>query len=94
MPAPQRKVLARHRRNLKRRGIVRLEVRVGAQDAPLMRDVAQALADPVRQAEARAVLRAHFAGRPAVNLKDLLASAPLDGIDLERSREPGRDVDL
>jgi hypothetical protein len=30
---------------------------------------------------------------PKVSLKALLASAPLDGIDLDRSRDVGRDVD-
>ena len=35
-----------------------------------------------------------FATPARVSLKALLAAAPLDGIDLERSRDPGRDVDL
>jgi len=39
-------------------------------------------------------LRQRFAEPPKVSLKALLASAPLDGIDLERSRDAGRDVDL
>jgi len=29
-----------------------------------------------------------------LSLKELLASAPLEGIDLDRSRDLGRDVDL
>jgi hypothetical protein len=56
--------------------------------------VASALSDPSRQAEARLLLRQRFAKPPKVSLKALLAAAPLDGIDLDRSRDPGRDIDL
>jgi hypothetical protein len=31
---------------------------------------------------------------PRLGLKALLASAPLDGIDLDRSRDLGREIDL
>ncbi len=31
---------------------------------------------------------------PAPDLKALLTLAPLGGIDLERSRDPGREIDL
>ncbi len=84
--------LKRHRRRLKRRGILRVEVCVAAEDADLVRGVAGALADPERAGAARALLRAQFA--PPAGLKALLAAAPLDGIDLERSRDTGRDVAL
>jgi hypothetical protein len=47
-----------------------------------------------RQAAARTLLRQRFVEPPAVSLKELLASAPLDGVDLDRSRDLGRDVDL
>ncbi|MGT2439891.1 hypothetical protein ACU4GH_33555 [Bradyrhizobium betae] len=40
------------------------------------------------------LLRQRFAEPPHVSLKALLASAPLDGIELDRSPDPGRDVDL
>jgi hypothetical protein len=53
-----------------------------------------ALSDPSRQAEARRVLRQRFVELPKVSLKALLAAAPLDGIELDRSRDPGRDIDL
>lgn len=74
-------------------GFVRVEVKVRKGDAALVRQVAAALSDPVRQADARAVLQQRFAGRPKVSLKALLAAAPFD-FEVERSREPGRDVDL
>ena len=64
------------------------------EDAPLVRAVAAALADPERAAGARALLRGRFAPMPARSLKGLLASAPLDGVELERARDTGRAIDL
>jgi hypothetical protein len=86
--------VAEHRRRLRSRGLQRVEVRVRREDAPLVRAVAAALADPERGAEARALLRGRFAPAPARSLKEVLASAPLDGIELDRSRDTGRAVDL
>jgi hypothetical protein len=86
--------LAKHRARMERRGLVRVEVNVRKEDASLVRRVASALSDPSRQAEARRLLRQRFVEPPKVSLKALLASAPLDGIELGRSRDPGRDVDL
>ena len=86
--------LAEHRRRLRGRGLQRVEVQVRGEDAPLVRAVAAALADPGRAAEARALLRGRFAPAPARSLKDLLASAPLDGVDLDRPRDAGRAVEL
>jgi len=79
---------------LKRRGVIRLEVNVRKDDAALVRGVVQALGDPEREAEARALLRERFgAGNPA-GLKAMLAAAPLEGVDLTRERDTGRDVEL
>ncbi|WP_291849261.1 hypothetical protein [Bradyrhizobium sp.] len=86
--------LATHRARMERRGFVRVEVRVRKDDASLVRGVAAALSDPLRQSEARRLLQQRFGEPPKVSLKALLASAPLDGIDLDRSAAPGRDVDL
>ena len=94
MPKSQKTPLETFRRRLKRRGIVRVEVQVCKDDAALLRSVAQALGDPGREAEARSLLRACFATPSPVGLKALLASAPLDGIDLERPRDLGRPFDL
>ncbi len=92
---PTRKAaLTAHRQRLRSRGLQRLEVQVQGDDAPLVRAIAAALADPVRGAETRALLRGRFAPAPAVSLKALLASAPLEEIELERSRDTGRAVDL
>ncbi len=86
--------VARHRAQKARQGFVRLEVNVRKEDTGLVREVAAALSDPVRQAAARALLRQRFAKPPKLSLKALLASAPLEGIDLERSHDVGRAVDL
>ncbi|MFU8815654.1 MAG: hypothetical protein ACNA7W_09930 [Pseudomonadales bacterium] len=86
--------MASYRRRMKQQGFVRVEVHVREEDAPLLRSVARALADAERAGEARALLRSHFMPPPAKGLKDLLAAAPLDGFDLDRSRDTGRDVDL
>jgi len=86
--------LASHRAQMARRGFVRVEVNVSKDDAGLVRLVAAALSDPARQADARTLLRQRFVEPPKVSLKALLASAPLDGIDLNRGRDLGRDVDL
>jgi hypothetical protein len=86
--------VAIHRARKERQGFVRVEVNVRKEDASLVRRIASALSDPSRQAEARRLLRQRFAEPPKVSLKALLASAPFDGIDLDRSRDLGRDVDL
>jgi hypothetical protein len=86
--------LASHRARKARQGFVRVEVNVRKEDAGLVRRVAAALADPARQAAARALLRQRFAEPPKVSLKALLTAAPLDGIELDRGRDVGRDVDL
>lgn len=94
MPNAQGKALSNYRRRLKRRGVVRLEVHVHRDDAPLVREVVSALADPDRGSDTRALLRERFGAGKAAGLKALLAGAPLDGVDLSRARDVGRSVDL
>ena len=94
MSSPAKSSIARHRARMARRGFVRVEVNVSKDDASLVRHVAAALADPARQAATRMLLRQRFAEPPKVSLKTLLASAPLDGIDLDRGLDLGRDVEL
>jgi hypothetical protein len=53
-----------------------------------------ALSDPSRESETRSLLREHFGTSKATGLKALLVSAPLEGIDLSRKRDFGRDVEL
>jgi hypothetical protein len=94
MNAGAKSPLADHRARLARRDFVRVEVNVRKEDAPLVRGVAAALADPLRQSKARLLLWRRFVEPPKKGLKALLASAPLDGIDLDRSRDLGRKTDL
>lgn len=94
MTASRKSPVASYRHRMKRRGFVRVEVQVRKEDADLVRSVASALADPERAAEARALLRLNFRPLPAEGLKALLAAAPLEGIDIDRPRDTGRDVDL
>jgi hypothetical protein len=93
-PSRAKPSLVRHRARLARLGFVRVEVSVSKDDAGLVRQIAAALSDPARQVDARMLLRRHFGELPKVSLKALLASAPLDGIDLDRSPDLGREVDL
>ena len=86
--------VAEHRRRLRSRGLQRVEVQVRGEDAPLVRAVAAALTDPDRASEARALLRRRFGLKPTRSLKDLLAAAPLDDIDLTRSRDTRRAIGL
>jgi hypothetical protein len=94
MRAPKKKPPSARRRRLKQRGLARLEVRVHKDDVPLVRSVVEALADPERGDEARALLRDRFGALPRRRLKALLAAAPLGGIEMDRARDLGRGLDL
>jgi hypothetical protein len=91
---PQRKALANYRRRLKRKGLTRMEVQVRKEDAALVRGLVQALLDPERERDARAFLREKFSDGRKAGLKELLAAAPLEGIDLTREQDLGRDIGL
>ncbi|MCQ4163086.1 hypothetical protein NON00_24670 [Roseomonas sp. GC11] len=86
--------VAEHRRRLRSRGLQRVEVQVRSEDVSLVRAVAAALADPHHASEARALLRRRFGPEPKRSLKELLAAAPLDDIDLTRPHDTGRGIDL
>jgi hypothetical protein len=86
--------LVTHRARRARQGFVRVEVNVRKEDAGLVRRVADALSDPALQADTRQLLRRNFPDASKGSLKALLASAPLEGIDLDRSPDLGRDLGL
>ena len=90
MATRQGKALASYRRRLKQQAIVRPEVRVRKDDAPLVRNLVRALADPDRETEARKLLREHFGPAKTEGLKALLALARLDGINLGHANDIGR----
>ena len=90
MTTAGKKAVADHRKRLKQRGLVRIEVRAPKEDVPLLREIAGALCDPVHARSTRNTLRELFAIYRAKGFKELLAAAPLEGVDLERDRGPGR----
>lgn len=84
----------RFRERKRREGIVRLELQVRREDVALMRRVAAALSDPGEAIRARRLLEAQFPVDGQPDLKALLAAAPLEGVDLQRDGDTGRDVVL
>ena len=82
------------RKGRERHDFVRIDVLVRKDDADLVRGVAAALCDPGRATETRAIMRDRIAAPGDGDLKALLESAPLDGIDLERQYDVGREVSL
>ena len=94
MVAPPQTPLGQFRARQKRHGLMRLEVQVRKDDAALVRNLAKALTDPEREAAVRSLLRARLGMPSPLGLKALLVAAPLDGIDLERSADTGRALDL
>lgn len=84
--------VTRSRKRRQRQGLVRIEIQVRKEDVSLVRDVATALLDPERESETRAILRERIATPRFAGLKALLASVPLEEIDLERQRDVGRDT--
>lgn len=82
------------RKRRQRQGFVRVEVLVRKEDARLLREVASALGDPTREAEVRTILREKVVSGHKGGMKALLASAPLEGINLERQQDLGREVEL
>jgi hypothetical protein len=89
----QRKALKSYRLRQKRQGIARVEVRVRKEDASLVRDVVKALCNPEQAREARAVIRTYF-GTKKPDFKEYLMMAPLEGVDLTRPLDYGRDIEL
>ena len=71
-----------------------MEINIRKDDVMLVRNVVRALSSPEQEQTARALLREHFGSRRTEGLKALLASATLEGLDLNRERDFGRNVDL
>ncbi len=94
MPNTNPSPVTQWRKRRQRQGFVRVEVQVRKEDAALVRDVATALVNPERETETRAILREKIAAPRSGGLKALLVSAPLEGIDLERPHDFGRDTTL
>jgi hypothetical protein len=91
-----RRAVLKHRRNLKRRGILRVEVQASPADAGLLRSAARVLSsNSADAARVRRLLREALGPElGALDLKELIESAPLEGIDLTRRKDLPRDVAL
>ncbi|WP_226583543.1 hypothetical protein [Acuticoccus sediminis] len=94
MSSVEQSPVTRWRKRRERQGFVRLEIQVRKDDASLVREIAAALSDPERETETRAILREKIVAPRTGGLKALLAAAPLEGIDVERQRDLGRDLPL
>lgn len=95
MKTARRKAVENHRTRLKQRGLVRVEVQVREADADLIRRTAQSLRGETRTVpRLRAELIRLIGASTSTGLKALLAAAPLEGIDLSRTHDRGRPVEL
>ena len=93
MAKPRESALAKHRRRMRKQGMMRIELSIPRADAALFRQLAASISDAPSAAETRAFLRRRFPSTAKSTFKDYLAAAPLEGIDLERERDMGRDVE-
>ena len=94
MKKAQHKALLAHRQKLKRSGVQRVEVNVRKADVALVRRIAKALASVEYGVETRTWLGTRFGKGTAKGFKALLTSVSLEGVDLRRSSDTGRDVEL
>ena len=83
-----------HRKRMKQRDMVRVEVQVRKEYAALVRGVAIALSDPGREKQTRDLLRERIVRPSGRDLKELLGSAPLEGIEIDRPRDFGRSIEV
>lgn len=94
MAGSQEKALKNHRRRLKEKGFRRVEVEARDTDASLIRQLAKALrADGDKAREARQML-VDLLTSEQTGLKELLLSAPLEGVRITRSVDTGRPIEL
>ncbi len=94
MSDAQKKAIQNYRARLARKGLTRVEVHVPKADVGLVRDIASALSDPARAQRVRSALKRSDSIYTGMSLKELLSAAPLEGIDLTRDKDTGRDIDL
>jgi hypothetical protein len=90
------RAVVKHRRNLKKRGLQRVEVQASAADAELLRSTARVLrTDSAEAARVRRLLRETiWPDYSGMNLKELIEAAPLEGVDLTRRKDLPRDIEL
>jgi hypothetical protein len=81
---------------MKERDLLAIQLEASPSDAVLLRSAAKALReDPATAARLRRLLSEALAPeRGGMDLKELLESAPLEGVDLTRRKDLPRAVDL
>ena len=90
MSTPQKKAIANHRKRQSEKGNVRMEINVPQNDREMLSSLASILrAGGIDADRVRMVLGSALKGEELINFKQLLELAPLDGVDLERSRDTG-----
>lgn len=96
MGEAQKKAVESYRQRQRRRGLRRVELQAPEADAALLRDLARVLREDAQKAPGlrRVLRRALGEDAPEGSLKGLLEAAPLEGIDLSRPRDFGREVEL
>ena len=95
MTPSQKKAVQKHRSRQAKKGFVRMEVSVPESDRDLIRQTAANLRAGGDIAEqTRVVLSSVLNPYEGMNLKELFDAAPLGELDLERSKETWRDIDL
>ena len=93
-PAKKGSALQQFRARLKRGGMARVEVQVRREDAVLMRHIARDLTDPDRSVATRQALLACINRNAPASLKEHLLLPAIGELDLVRSADTGRAVDL
>jgi hypothetical protein len=95
MNATQRKAVSRHRKRQKEKGMVRMEVSVPDSDRELIRQTASNLRAGGKIAEqTRAAMNSIINPFAGMNLKELIEAMPLGELEIERSRETGREIEF
>jgi len=95
MSPSQKKAVKRHRERQAKKGLVRMEVNVPESDREMIRQAAANLRAGGEIAErTRAALFEVFNPYAGMGLKELIEAAPLDDLDLERSKETWRDIEF
>ena len=95
MNASQRKAVSRHRRRQKEKEMVRMEVSVPDSDRELIRQTAANLRAGGKIAEqTRAATNSIINPFGGMNLKELIEAMPLGELEIERSKETGREIEF
>ena len=95
MTPAQKKAVSEYRNRQKKQGLVRMELNIPDADRELIRQTAANLRAGGEIAEkTRLALSAVLNPYEGMNLKELIESAPLGELELERSKETWRDIDL